>query len=299
MQPRTRAYLQIHTAVLLYGLTGIFGDLIDLPKPTLVWWRMGLTVLSFVLWPGNLRAVVQLPAKALLRMAGVGCLVALHWVTFFGAIALTNASVTLAMLATGSFFTALFEPLIRRTKFKPFELILGLGIVPGVALVVGTTDFEVSGILVALFSSAVAVVFSILNKDLVGKYNPITMTTVELGTGFLAMSLVLPFVYGADPAANFVPSGWDCLYLAILAFGCTSFAYVITLRALQVLPTFAINLSINLEPVYTMVIAYFVLDDAAELSTGFYIGAAIILATVFVHPILSKRVDNEELGIQN
>ena len=293
MEQRSRAYLQIHTAVLLYGLTGIFGDLISLPKPTLVWWRMGLTVLTFIFWPGALRGAWGLDRKVLLRMMGIGILVALHWVTFFGAIALTNVSVTLAMLASGSFFTALIEPIISGRKFKAYELILGLTMVPGVALVVGSTDFQLLGIFVALFSSAVAVTFSILNKDLVGKYNPITMTTVELGSGFLLLSLLSPIYYGLQPEMAFLPVRWDWLYLTILAFACTSFAYVITLKALKVLPTFVVNLTINLEPVYTMVIAYFWLNEGDELSVGFYIGAFVIIASVFLHPILAKRWDTD------
>lgn len=292
MQDRTRAYLQIHTAVLLYGLTGIFGDLISIPKPTLVWWRMGLTVLTFIFWPGAIRDALRLERKVLLRMMGIGVLVAVHWVTFFGAIAMTNVSVTLAMLASGSFFTALIEPLITGRKYKLYELLLGLLMVPGVALVVGSTDFALAGILVALFSSAVAVTFSILNKDLVGKHNPITMTTVELGAGFLLLSLLSPVFYGLQPELPFWPQNWDWLYLCILAFACTSFAYVITLRALKVLPTFTVNLTINLEPVYSIIIAYYWLNESKELSLGFYIGAAVIIASVFIHPFVAKRWGN-------
>ncbi len=293
MEKRTKAYLQIHTAVLLYGLTGILGDLITIPKPTLVWWRMLLTVLTFVFWPGVVRDALRLDRKSLLRMVGIGVLVAIHWVTFFGAIALTNASVTLAMLASATFFTALFEPIFTGRKFKGYELLLGLAIVPGVALVVGSTQFEITGIIMALFSAAVAAIFSIFNKGLVGKHNSLTMTMVELGSGFVFLSLLAPFFYGFFPDQAFFPVEWDWLYLAILAFACTSFAYVITLRALQVLPTFSVNLTINLEPVYTMIIAYFFLNDAAELNLGFYIGAGVIIISVFFHPLLMRIFEKD------
>jgi drug/metabolite transporter (DMT)-like permease len=294
MEKHTRAYLQIHTAVLLYGLTGILGDLISIPKPTLVWWRMLFTVLSFLLWPGVVRDALSLDRKVMLRMAGIGVLVAIHWVTFFGSIALTNASVTLAMFASTTFFTALFEPILTGRKFKAYELLLGLAIVPGVALVVGSTDFGILGIVVALFSALVAAIFSILNKGLVTQHNPITMTMVELGAGFLLLSVLSPFYYGFMPELPFLPVGLDWLYLSILAFVCTSFAYVITLRSLQVLPTFAVNLTINLEPVYTMVIAYFFLNDAEELNLGFYIGAGVIILSVFFHPFLARIFDKPE-----
>ena len=150
---RRRAYLQVHTAVLLYGFTGILGDLISLPKPTLVWWRMLFAAAFFLFWPGIFGNLRRIPRKAILAMAGIGALVALHWVTFFGAIALTNVSVTLAVLASASFFTAVLEPLMTGRKFKWYELLLGLFVVPGVGLVYSSTEFGFVGILVALVSA--------------------------------------------------------------------------------------------------------------------------------------------------
>jgi drug/metabolite transporter (DMT)-like permease len=170
-------------------------------------------------------------------------------------------------------------------------LLLGLLMVPGVALVVSSTNFKLIGIFVALFSSMVAVTFSILNKDLVGKYNPITMTSVQLGTGFLMLSLGAPIFYGLQPDLPFWPVGYDWIYLSVLAFACTSFAYVITLRALKFLPTFTINLTINLEPVYSIIIAYYFLNEGDELGWGFYLGAFVIIASVFLHPIVARRWD--------
>lgn len=287
----------MHVAVLLFGFTGIFGDLITLPKPTLVWWRMGITVLSFLFWPGVLRDAFRLERKVLWRMVGVGCLVALHWVTFFGAIGITNVSVTLAMLASGSFFTAILEPLMLGRKFKWYELALGLMVIPGVALVVGSTNFPGIGIVVALISALLAVTFSILNKDLVGKQNPLTMTMVELGSGWIMLCLFSAIYYPlSSEEMNFMPVGMDWVYLLLLALACTSVAYVFTLKALKHLPTFTVNLSINLEPIYSMILAYFILREGDELNLNFYLGAAVIIVSVFLHPILSKVFDKEPDG---
>lgn len=294
MKAQTRAYLQIHSAVLLYGVTGILGDLISLPKPTLVWWRMLFAALAFLLWPGVLAKVLRIPGRKLLFIMGIGCLVALHWVTFFGAIALTNVSVTLAVLATAAFFTALLEPLILRTRFHWYELALGILVVPGVGLVYSSTDFSIWGILVALCSSILAAVYSILNKRVINDCDPIALSFVQLGSGFVFLSLLIPFLYLNDPALTFLPTGTDLLYLLILALVCTSFAYVINLYALKVLSTFAVNLTINLEPVYSIVLAYFILNEGEELTWGFYVGAVILIVAIFFHPFLNRIWGGDE-----
>ncbi len=293
MSPRTRSYLQLHIAVLLFGLTGILGDLISIPKPTLVWWRMGLTVLSFLVWPGVLRDALKLDSKDLWRMIGTGCLVAIHWVTFFLAIEITNVSVTLAMLASAAFFTALLEPIIIGRKFKWYELGLGLMVIPGVGMVVGSTDFPNIGIVIALISACLAAIFSILNKKLVGRLNPITITMVELGSGWFLLSLLAPFFYFSFPDMPFLPVGMDWIYIVILAFACTSLAYVFSLNALRHLPTFTVNLSINLEPIYSIILAFFILKEGEELNLAFYFGAAVIITSVFLHPFLSKKFDQK------
>ncbi|MEM7036381.1 MAG: DMT family transporter [Bacteroidota bacterium] len=289
MTGRTRAYVQIHTAVLLYGLTGILGDLISLPKPTLVWWRMLFAAGFFLFWPGVVKQALAIPKRELLKLLGIGGLVAIHWVTFFGAIALTNVSVTLAVLATGAFFTAILEPIILRRAFRWHELLLGVIVVPGVALVYSSSSFEFVGILVALISAMLAALFSILNKSMVAKFDPVTISFVELGSGWFILCLLLPSYYLSVDELTFMPDGMDPLYLCILAFACTSFAYVINLKALQVLSTFTVNLTINMEPVYSIILAAVLLAENKELHWGFYIGAGIIISAVFSSPFFEKK----------
>ena len=295
MNPTLRAYLQIHTAVILFGFTGILGDLIDLPKPTLVWWRMGLACIGLLALPlftrgkGFVQKSRNIPAKRKLTMFGIGGIIAVHWITFFGGIALTNVSVALACMATASFFTAILEPLIIGRKFKWYELALGIVVVPGVMLIYRSTDFEFWGILVSLISAFLAALFSILNKKYVTEYDTTAVTFVELGSGWVILSLFLPFFYHFSEPMAFLPQGWDLLWLSLLAFACTSFAFVISLAALRVLSTFVTNLTINLEPVYTIILAFFLFAEHKELDILFYPGAGIIILAVFAHPFLDKR----------
>lgn len=283
----------IHTAVLLFGLTGILGDLISLGELTLVWWRMGLTAISLLCIPGVLKKALAIPVKDRWKMFGIGGLVAAHWVTFFGAIKLTNPSVTLACLATAAFFTAILEPILARRRFKAYELLLGILVVPGVAVVYQSSNFQFWGIVVALISAILAATFAILNKKLIERNNAISMTMIELGSGWILLSLGMPFYHYYQPDLPFLPNSSDLLWLAILAFACTSFAYVISLEALRHLPTFSVNLTINLEPVYTIVLAFLFLNDGKELDPTFFIGAATIVLAIFSYPILSRYFDRD------
>ena len=291
MEAVKAAYVRMHIAVLLFGFTGILGDLISVDGFGVTWWRLLLTIGSFLVWPGMVKKALALPPKVRWKLAGIGLLVALHWATFFGAIAMTNASVTLAMLASIAFFTAILEPLITGSKFKWYELALGCTVIPGVILIKNSTDFPLIGIATALFSALCSAVFSVLNKVMVAKHDAATMTFVELSSGWAFMTLLLPFVLLFNDSASFVPHGWDFLYLPILAWVCTTVAYVFFLRALEHISTFTSNLSINLEPIYTIILAWLILGEDKELHVGFYVGAAVIIGSVFAHPFLARWLD--------
>lgn len=299
VQEKTRAYLFLHSAVLLFGLTGIFGKLIHLPQVTIVWYRILLTVLSLLFFPGLFRNLLSLPRKTVLSLACIGVIVALHWALFFGAIQLTNVSITMVCLATGSFFTAILEPVLLRTRVKVYQLLLGLLVVPGIWLIAENSDDNGNlhlGIIVGLLSAFFSSVFGVLNKRMVPHYDSVSITFIELGSGWVVISLFLPFWYTMHPADNFVPSlaHWtDWIWISALAFLCTTYAYQATLKALRVLSPFVISLSINLEPVYSIIIAFFLFREHEELQAGFYFGAAIILLSVFVHPLIEKRLQRK------
>lgn len=289
MNSKFRAYLYIHIAVLLFGFTGILGKLIDLPKGTLVWWRMLLTTLSLLFLPGVIRAVRKIPAKDRWALMGIGGIVAIHWVTFFLGIELSSVSVALTCMATTSFFTAVLEPLILRTRIRWIEVFVGILVFPGILLVHRSSDFPIVGIIVTLISALLAAVFAILNKKMVDRHNSIAITFVELGSGWLVLCVLLPFYYIFWPDTRFFPTGWDdWVYMLLLAFACTSFAYVISLLALKELTPFTVNLTINLEPIYSIILAFFIFGEHKNLSWTFYPGAGLILLAVFSFPFIHR-----------
>ena len=272
-----RAYLQLHLAVFLWGFTAILGDVIQLPALTLVWWRVlftSISLVAFVRVAGLLREVGR---RQLLIFAGLGCIVALHWVTFYGAIKLANASVGLICMATTSLFSSIVEPLITGRRFLWYELLLGAFILPGIWLIIdGVDPAMMPGILVGLLSALLVSIFTSFNKKYVEKADPLRITFVEMLAGTVFLLPFLPFAGG-----TFLPSLTDLALLIVLAVVCTAFTNWLFLRALKHLSAFAANLTVNLEPVYGIFLAYFLLNDAEELDPAFYLGTGIVLVTVF------------------
>lgn len=292
MPPERRAYIELHIAVLLFGFTAILGAWISLSALVLVWWRVLLTSLSLLLFVRVWRLLRSLPPATTFRFMGIGVLVALHWLAFYGSIKLSNASIALVCMALTSFFTSMLEPLIMRQRFKWYQLAVGLLMAPGMALVVNATDLSMrTGIWVGIASAFLAALFSTLNKRYVGQADPMEITFLELGSAWLFLSLILPVYSRMAPGGleRFWPAPADWLWLALLAFLCTTLAYVLALRALRYLSAFVSNLTINLEPVYGIVLAWLLLGEHKELSPGFYLGVALILAVVFFYPVVERR----------
>ncbi len=285
-----RAYLELHIAVLLFGFTAVLGRLISLDGAWLVWYRMGLTTLSLLIVPGLVRSLMAIPPKECLKLAGIGVVVALHWVSFFASIKLSTVSVALSCLGTSALFTAVLEPLIARRRFRPEEFLLGLFIIPGVLMIHHFTGGYGTGILLGVLSALLASLFGTLNKVQVSRHAALPITLLELGAGWLFLTLVLGLRSLNDPSSIGVPQPMDWLWLLILALLCTTLAYVLGLRALSVLSAFVSSLSINLEPLYGILLAMVVFAEHKELSPGFYAGAAMILLAVFIHPFLSRRI---------
>lgn len=290
---KTRAYLELHLAVFLWGFTAILGDLIQLSAITLVWWRVMLTSLSLVAFIRIGKMYREVGRTQLLRLVGIGLLTGLHWVAFYGSIKLANASIALICMATTSLFSSLLEPLIVRSPFRWVELLLGLLILPGIWLVVeGSADSMNLGIIVGLISAFLAALFTNLNKRYMGETDAMRVTFIELGGATVFLGLLLPF-FGSEP---FWPArGVDWVYLLVLALLCTTLTYVLSLRALRKLSAFVTNLTINLEPVYGIFLAYFLLNDGEELSLNFYLGTLIILVTVFGYAAFDRVMRRKRL----
>ncbi len=289
MQPVTQARLQIHFCVLLWGVTAILGKLITLPALPLVWWRMLLVVAALLLLPRVWRGIFAMPARMRWAYAGIGVLVALHWLTFYAAIKLANASVGATCIALGPVFLAFIEPWIARRRFDPRELMIAVAVVPGVAMVVGGVPHGMRiGIAVGVVSALFVALFGSFNKRMVAHGDPLTVTCIELGTGTLFLTLLAPLLPHTGPAFP-LPDRHDALLLLALSFGCTLLPFSLALVALRHMSAFGVQMVTNLEPVYSIVLAIVLLGEQRELHYWFYAGVVIILAAVFAHPLLNRR----------
>jgi drug/metabolite transporter (DMT)-like permease len=293
LSPATKAQLQIHACVLLWGFTAILGKLITLDALALVWWRMLFVVCALALVPRAWRGLRRLRPRLLAAYAGIGVLVALHWLTFYGSIKLANASVGATCIALATPFTALVEPKLAGRTFSLRELLLGIMVLPGVALVVGGVPGSMRlGIAVGALSALFVALFGSLNKRFVEHADPLSVTGLELGAGVAALTLLtpaLPYVFpvlAGDPFA--LPGQRDVALLLLLALACTLLPFSLALVALRHMSAFAAQLATNLEPVYAIVLAAILLGEQHELTPTFYAGAAIILGAVFVHPLLHR-----------
>ena len=289
MQAVSKARLQIHFCVLLWGFTAILGKLITLPALPLVWWRMLLVVLALLLMPKVWRGWSTMPPRLRWAYAGIGVLVSLHWLSFYAAIKLSNASVAVTCIALGPVFLAFIEPWIARRRFDPRELMIGVAVVPGVMLVVGGVPHAMRlGIAVGVLSALFVALFGSLNKRLVEHGDPLTVTGIELGTGTLFLTVLAPLLPHTGPAFV-LPGLHDGLLLLALSFGCTLLPFALALVALRHMSAFGTQMVTNLEPVYAIVLAIVLLGEQRELDGWFYVGVAVILAAVFIHPLLARR----------
>ena len=289
MSSHTRAFLQIHVCVVLWGFTAILGKLISLPALPLVWWRMLIVVAVLSLLPRVWRAILALSRRTILIFAAIGVVVALHWLSFYGAIKLANASVAATCMAVGPIFMAVVEPWVVGRRFDPRELAIGIAAVPGVALVVGGTPTGMRiGIAVGILSTLLVALFGALNKRYIEHADPFAMTAIELAAGTLflsAVAILLPFS-GFDLPR---PGLRDAVLLLLLAIGCTLVPFVLSLVALKHTSAFSAQLAVSLEPVYAIVLAIVLLSEQRVLGARFYLGVTIILATVITHALMRRR----------
>ncbi|MEO6133016.1 MAG: DMT family transporter [Saprospiraceae bacterium] len=285
-----RIYIELHIAVVLLALTAILGDLISLSASVLVWWRsliasVGIGVFLLITGKINMDWI-----RAHKKIYALGGMIAVHWICFFGSVKLANASTALICFATISFFTAIIEPWITKRKRQTHELVFGVLVIPGIVLIAGHAEGQVLiGIVLGLVASLLIAIIASLEKKWILETDPEHMTFMQMAGAWLAMCVWLIGEYFIKGIERFMPGGMDLIYLLILGLVCTCVAWILAARAIRIITAFDSMIVINLEPVYGILLALVLLNDGKELTSGFYIGASIILASVFIHPIWQSR----------
>jgi drug/metabolite transporter (DMT)-like permease len=285
-----KAFIQLHIAVFLAGFTGVLGRLITLNEAVLVWYRMMITcvVLWVLLVFRNRKPAAS--RKLFLQASSVGFILALHWVTFYAGIKISNVSTALVCLSSMGFFTAILEPLMLRRSFDIAEILLGLLAIAGISIVFHFDPHYKAGIIISLFSALLASIFPVLNRQILQKMDAETATRYQLSGGFLFITLLMPVYLHFFPVSRLLPTLSDWGWLLVLGILCTVVAYDLFMKALQQIPAFTVNLSYNLEPIYGVAMAFIIYREDKELSPGFYYGFCLIITAVVLQTLRVRRI---------
>jgi len=278
-----KALVQLNAAVFLWGFTGVLGRAITLDSTMLVWWRLLITMLS--LWilyliQGKAR---RIPTNSMLMISLIGTVQALHWVCFYASIKLANVTIALTCLSTTALIAAFLEPLVIKKKFDFFEIILGLFAIAGILIIYNTHLNFSAGIIIGLVSAILTVIVSVSNKKIIDKYHPEHITLYQLTGGFLGMTVLLPLFHVLFGDAWSAPTTLDWLWLIVLSWVCTIFTFFLYIRSLKKISAFTMNLTLTLEPIYGIILAFIIYKENKFLSRWFYLGFALIVLAVLFH----------------
>ena len=285
---RYKNYFLLHFIIFIWGFTGILGGLISLSAVSLVWYRMLIAVAGVFLWGLIRNNSFKVSSKQLMYAMAVGLVIAAHWVFFYQSIKSSTISIAVVCLSCATFFSSLFEPLFFKRKIYPYELIFGLLVVLGLIYIFNFQTGYATGILLGVVSAILSALFTVLNGKLAKNYNAISLSLYELMGGFLGLSLYFLFTSKFNANLFFVPLS-DMMYLVILGIVCTAFAFVGSVIVMKQLSPYTVVISTNLEPVYTIILAYFIFGEKEKMNIQFYIGAAFIVLILFANAYYKSK----------
>ncbi|NVK05432.1 MAG: DMT family transporter [Flavobacteriia bacterium] len=287
-----KSQIKLHFVVFLWGFTAILGDLISLDSNPLVMYRMLIAVIGIYLFLKLVRKRnTGVSGNMRWKLYGAGSVIAIHWITFFHAIKISNVSITLACMGSTALFVSIIEPIFFKRKIAISEVLLGLLVVVGISTIfVSESDYS-SGIIVALISASLSALFSVLNGLLVRKESPAVITVHELFGGWMLTVILLGVMItlGEREIESLIPTQMDWVYLLILGTIATAYAFIQSVDVMKHLSPFTVVLTINMEPVYGILTAYLLFGNSERMSTEFYLGALIILLAVVINGWLKRN----------
>lgn len=289
LNDNAKSYLHLHLIVFIWGFTAILGALITLDAMPLVWFRMLLAIvfiLGFIYWK---KMPLKVSKKALLQFIFAGIIIALHWFTFFKAIKVSNVSVTLACLSSGAFFASFIEPILFGKKIIWYEVLLGILVIIGLYIIFNVKGNYFYGIVLALTSAFLSALFSVINSKFVKTHDATIISFYELSGGVVFFSILLLFT-NKFSVEFFSLTFHNLLYLLILSSICTAYAFIASTAVMKHLSAYTVMLTINLEPIYGIILAVLIFDEKEKMSVGFYIGALLILVTVLLNVIIKTKL---------
>jgi drug/metabolite transporter (DMT)-like permease len=288
-----RSYLELHFIVFIWGFTAILGALISIKADALVWYRMLFAGVFLLLFIAFKKKSLRIPPREFFKLIFAGLLIAIHWIFFFKAIQISNVSITLSVFSLGAFFTSILEPIFYGRKVLWYEVFFGLIIIAGLGIILRVEINYFEGMMYALASIIMGVLFTLMNGKLTEKHDSSVITFYEFLAGVFFISIYFLFENKFD-ADFFVLSSNDWILLLILSTICTAYAFTASVKIMRLLSPYTVMLTTSLEPVYGIILAYFILGGKEKMSTEFYIGALLIVITVILNGVIKNYLANKE-----
>ncbi len=285
---RLKNYLHLHFIIFIWGFTAVLIALINIDAIPIVWYRMSLATIFILIFVLVKKKKLSIDNKTLLKFVFGGIIIALHWVMFFLAIKTANVSIALVTLSTGAFFTSILEPIFFKRKLRFLELFLGILVIVGLYIIFSVKMNYFLGIIYGLIASFLSALFSVINGVFVKKNDPIVMSFYQLLFGVLFITILL-FFTKSFTADFFQLTFNDWMFLLILSSVCTAYAFAASVKVMKVLTPFTVMLTINLEPVYGIILALLIFPEKETMPANFYFGALIILFSVLLNGIVKNR----------
>ncbi len=285
LDDKIKSHLELHLIVFIWGFTAVLGALITVKEASLVWYRMLLSAIFLLVYILIAKIPIKLQIKEILKLFLVGFLIALHWIFFFKAINISNVSITLAMFSLGAFMASILEPIFFNRRILWYEVLFGLIIIAGLYIIMQVEINYLEGILCAIFSIFIGVIFTLLNGKLIKKHDSTVIAFYEFIAGFLFVTVYLFFEDKFNPTF-FEISNRDLILILLLSSICTAYAFTASVNVMKKLSPYTVMLTTNLEPVYGIFLAYFIIGGNEKMSISFYIGSVIILITVILNGIV-------------
>ena len=285
---KLKNHLHLHFLVFIAGFTAILGELITITAIPLVWFRMVIASILVFIYVKVAKIDVKISLKATLRLSIAGIIIALHWITFFGAIDASNVSITLAMFSCGAFFASLIEPIIYKRRIIWYEILFGIIVIIGVFIITQSELKYINGIILGISSAFLSSLFAVLNGKFLKQHTATVISFYEFLSGVLFISMYI-LIFGSGFSLEFFNlSVSDFGYLFILASICTAYAFIAAVHVMKVISPYTVVLSYNMEPIYGIFMAIFLFPETEYMSTSFYYGAIIIITTVLLNAILKN-----------
>ncbi len=286
---KLKNYLHLHFLVFIAGFTAILGELISISAIPLVWFRMFMASIFIFIYIKVAKVDIRISPKSIIKLFIAGVIIAIHWITFFGAIEVANVSIALAMFSTGAFFASIIEPIVFKRKVIWYEIIFGILVVIGIFLITQSEIHYIKGIILGISSAFFSSLFAVLNGKFLQRHSATVISFYEFISGVAFISLFIILFRGGFSFEFFKLSISDFWYLFILASVCSAYAFIAAVHVMKVISPYTVVLSYNLEPVYGIILAIILFPEKEKMSNNFYYGAFIIITTVMLNGLLKNK----------